>query len=289
MRRGLLAFLVLGLASCSSLTDLHGIRGSGERLVVPSSTTEPVESGVAESRHRFRAARERLLSSPDTTIEFRYDVRMDGETQSRTQGTADLARLAWATETVVKAPGRDKPYVWHAVSSKGRTWMQMDDWKPPAGGCWLQIGPEEVPLGVTGLLPGIPAYTALPKVIRVAGYLDSKAALRATLRLDLAATMLPSQLLQKLKGVTRKRARDEDVGLVVHLDGSRLEGYEMEGASFRRAWAYAGGNITPEAAQALTGVEFRVRFPEDQAPREVRMPEARRVFTKGEDGCGVAG
>lgn len=293
MRRVLVTFLVLGLASCSSLSDSPGPRGTVGDVATPSATPSvtpaSVEAGVAESRQRFRAARERLLASTDTTIEFRYDVRLGGEVATRTQGTADVAREEWATETVAKVPGRDKPYVWHALSSKGRTWMQMDDWEPPASGCWLQMGPGEVPLGVTGLLPGIPAYTALPKAIRVQGYLDSNSSLRASLRLDLAATMLPSQLLQKLKGVNGKRARDEQVGLVVHLDGSRLEGYDLEGASFRRAWAYAGGHITPQAAQALTGVEFRVRFPEEQTPRKVRVPEAKRIFTKGEDGCGVAG
>ena len=179
--------------------------------------------------------------------------------------------------------------VWHAVSSEGRVWMQMEEWEPPASGCWLQMGRQEVPLGVTGGQPGIPAYLALPRIMRVHGYVDSQATLRATLRLDVAATMLPGQVLKKLEGVTRKRARAEDVGLVVHLDGSRLEGYEMEGSAFRRAWAYAGGSITPEAAQALTDVAFRVRFPESQKPRKARVPDSRRIFTTGENGCGIAG
>ena len=53
----------------------------------------------------------------------------------------------------------------------------------------LAVGsaPQQVPLGVTGLQPRIPAYPVLPKAIRVHGYLDSPASLRATLRLDMAA------------------------------------------------------------------------------------------------------
>jgi hypothetical protein len=284
--KGVLAALVaVALTSCSA--DDPKLKGAAaEPAATPSPTAASAGSNVAESRHRFRAARERLLSSTDTSIEFRYDVRVDDEVAARTQGTAYLDREEWATETVSKVPGRYKTYVWHAVSSAGRTWMQMDAWKPPISGCWLQMGPRELPLGVTGLLPGIPAYLALPKAMRVDGYLDTPASMPATLRLDLAVTLVPNRILEQLRGgVSRKRMRGQEVQLVVHLEGSRLDGYEMAGSDFRRAWAYAGGSISPEAAQALTHVEFRVRFPQHQKARRVHVPDAPQIFTADQRGC----
>ena len=83
VRRVLIAFLVLGLASCSGLSDLHGIEGtagtSAAPSATPSSTAASARGLVAESRQRFRAARERLLlDRPHHRVSLRRDLRRSG-------------------------------------------------------------------------------------------------------------------------------------------------------------------------------------------------------------------
>jgi hypothetical protein len=43
--------------------------------------------------------------------------------------------------------------------------------------------------------------------------------------------------------------------------------------------------MTPKAAQQFTYLDFRVRFPQHQKPRRIRVPDAPQIFTAGQRGC----
>jgi hypothetical protein len=171
--------------------------------------------------------------------------------------------------------------------SDGRTeWLQMAEWAAPRAGCWLELGPGEVPLGLSALRPAGPVYLDLVANLTPLDFVDEqREAIDATTDAVLAASLFDVQLLQQVDATALDGA-DVVVPVQLGYDGERVSGLAVRGADLVAALDEVGSPPPDEVRDAVSAVDVVANFPRGR-PDDVTVgaPPADMRFDATERSC----
>ena len=257
MKRVLVAFLVLGLASCSSLTDLHGIRGSG------GDANAALEDGVR-----------RLLEQP--AIGFQYSVETSTEEFSvAMSGTVEPDREAWAAEGRLTTTAPGDAELFELRSIRQQRWLGLS-FHPGAASCWVEMSDDRELEGLPSIDAGFPGFVSVLTDLRSAEWqLGDRPLLTARLALPDAAL-----LASTFKLTTSELAPREDtygaVRVTVGLQDGILHDVSMIGGELASEYERVGAELSDEAAADLETRDMRLTF--GGPTHRVRAPDPARVY-----------
>ncbi|KAA1418885.1 hypothetical protein F0U44_10430 [Nocardioides humilatus] len=276
-----LAALTLGLA-------LAGCSDEGEPS---SSAPEPTTAAPEPAGPSARAAVDSAVAAMvrSDLIDFTYEAVMASQPIVRLEGTQRLLG-GWSVSATFDDPTTAGPdnLGLEARSAHGTTWMQMAGWPAPMTGCWLTMGPTQVPVGITGLLPDEAGYVSMLAGLRGRDFVDgSDDRVAVELPFRYAQAVLPGRLLQQIE-MSRPAARHAVVDAEVTLEKGRVATIEVHGRDVAASITSAGGTMTDDAAQFAAFIDFTVSFATSQNGQVAGPPPVDLVVTADEmeqDGC----
>jgi hypothetical protein len=257
VRRVLSAFLVLGLASCGSLTDLHAIQGRG------GDADRALENGVR-----------RLLEQP--AVGFSYSVATSTEEFSVTlSGTVDFTRPAWLAKGRLSttAPGDAQDFELRSIGH--RRWIGFAN-RPGGRLCWYPMSEDRELEGLPAIDAGVPGFVSvLDKLQYPEWQLGEKAWLTARLGLRDAA-MLASTFELTTSELTPKDGSLGVVRVTVGLADGVLHELTINGGELASAFDQGGAALPEKAARDLETRDVRLTF--GGVTQSVRAPDPSRVY-----------
>jgi len=255
VRRVLVAFLVLGLASCGSLSDLRAIQGRG------GDADKALEDGVR-----------RLLDQP--AIGFSYLSATSGsEFSVRMSGSLDLDSHAWVAHgqfTAFLAPAHD-----FELRSIGRLrWFDLAH--RPGVPCWVAMyDGDDIP-GLPAIDPDVPGFIAALEHLHGAdwqvgadAWITAHLGLRDAARMSTSAHLAPSELAATVP-------RGGKVAVTVTLEDGVLHEVVMSGRELALALEAADARIAEEELRELESRDVRLTF--GGPVQAVKRPDPSRVF-----------
>ena len=219
------------------------------------SSPAPVHSDEATEALN-RGIRKLVRSSH---VGFSHSITAQGTLIFTTEGVW-VPQRRWVSTTTSDDPDSGESYVMHAVSVGRQTWMQMENWTGDDAGCWLATSGTQVPLGISGLTPGVPGYFSVLPYLRPRGFEpDDPSVVVAEVRLDYAAILFPVRVAQLIQDEV-ERPGQARVEVRVSVGRNGVEGYGITGANLVDAIAKATSEEASGLVQAVIGTTtFRVR------------------------------
>jgi hypothetical protein len=175
----------------------------------------------------------------------------------------------------------------HAVSVGRQTWMQMEGWTGDSAGCWLSMSGTQVPLGISGLVPGVPGYFSVLPYLKPRGFDPADpSVIVADVRLDYANVLFPVPVSQVVQDEV-ERPNESRVKVTISLGRGRIEGYEIAGEELLRAVLEAADEEASALSEVAIGAtNFRVEFSGDGAePEPITAPPEKLTAEAAEGGC----
>ncbi|WP_139984425.1 hypothetical protein [Nocardioides litoris] len=238
----------------------------------------------AEARRAVRRAADLMLTEPVTP--FVAVTSAEDVTLVETEGSATLE--GWRATTRFTYPAEDGDSTMRVVSRGTTTWIQMVGWPEPARGCWLELGPRQVPLGITAMVPGTPAYVSLLDFLRADGSsADGRGVVEGSLPLRAAMALVDGRALQRM-GVSGIDPAGQHVPVRISYGGGRVLQVTVTGDDLSESLRRAGTSGGLEVRELLEAVTYTLRFPVPRSDdEEVRAPDPGLRFDAGEEpfGC----
>lgn len=199
-----------------------------------------------------------------------HDSSLEGDEVQNLTGDFDVNRLMWSAEVLMADPDTEERYQMRAKSIGLDSWMQMDSWDRP---CWLGIQSTQVPLGITSLSTGVPAYHYLLSTLRTQGQhpiLDNR--LVGTISAVGAIALLPGRLAHELEAQRhRKKLLKTRVPVMISTVGDRLS-VVLRGSETLEAILVVTGDPGRLARTYLANSEERVHYRRSDEPVTVTTP-----------------
>jgi hypothetical protein len=257
VRRVLVAVLVLGLASCGSLTDLRVIAGRN------GDPDAALEAGVR-----------RLLAQPAIGFDYsattsidRFSVRMSGTVHPGTEtwvgrGLLTTRDAGDSEEFEVRSIGEDR---WLGLSKR-----------PGAALCWFPMPDDRELEGLPAIEAGVPGFVTVLENLRAPRWQFGGEAW-LTARLSLADAAL---LASTFELTTSELAPPDDsygaVPLTVGIEDGVLHDLTMTGTEFVASFEQGGATLSEEASSDLRTRNMRLTF--GGPTEQVRAPDPTRVY-----------
>lgn len=280
--------LFVTLTGCAPAALLAG----GDPSAEPAPTEQPVsaeESERARKRDSKEALRSAVANVVDSSIDFRYTLGDGSHTWERTDGTYSLDPEGWAaTSRFVDVSDDDTTYTMHVTSTDGWLWMQMEQWPPPDKGCWLLLGPGQVPVGLLAMSPQQPGYVTVLDTLKPASWAQATTSgvMTVTIPLRHALGLLPARTV-RFMGAKRVSMKGHLVyGRADIVDGRLME-LHLTGGDIQDALRRAKGKLLPSRARHLfMTLRVSVSYPLDARTHDVERPPADLVITQEEAEAG---
>lgn len=278
------SLLALGLTGCGTQPSPSDEATSGAARVAGTPSPGPVGGALAggvdaDAQQALQVAIAQIQAEEITA--FRAETSF-GSILTVTEGamTAEGWRASTQYDDRTTAAVPDSTF--QAVSTDGRVWMQTD-WEGPRAGCWLALGPEEVPVGIVALRPNEPAYVSALGYLSASRFTDeSRRALEGSLRLDAAVSLLTGQLLENIADLANLER--EAVPVLVGLDGTRVSRITVDGGDLLAAIARSGATANAKAQTVLKATSVTVDYPRP-GPVEIAPPPLDLQFTADAESC----
>lgn len=271
------------LASAVVLAAALGACGIGTsgQLVAPPAPAARIPS-TASAADALAAAVEQVQGEQIT--DFRAELKLNSTTLLRVDGT-DHAAAGWEARTTMNDLVEGQNYIIHARSTPTRSWMQMEGWKGDSAGCWLALGPRDVPVGIGGLTRGEPAYLGALSALRADRFVDAEVGgIAASLPLD-GVLQLVSAKIMRAFDVGAVRLADHDVPVTVTLRHGRVSEIEIAGGDVVTALEAAEVEWPQGARRFLEHVAFTMGYAKGDDRFAVRVPADDLVMTGDGSGC----
>ena len=247
--------LTAGCGPGATPSDEDGANPASQNEVAGDATRQ----GIA--RTELRRAVTELANRP--TLGFQLEIEFpDGGGRQWIEGGADLRMKRWWIKAESSGAGAE-PLPWSARSDGGRTWMQMEDWPHPRTGCWLEMPPGMVPLGVQGLTPRLPGYIGLLGWLRADGFDPSDpGVLIAHTDVGAVQVLFPGQTTEAMGMSNLKRAdvRGTPVALRISLVDGEIRSISTTGADVLESWPAARDHLDDSLEPMLEEMSTTLTF-----------------------------
>lgn len=276
-------FLLVLLAACGSgrgsgPADVPGSQPAEAGGAADDETGETSSPGTASDPAAARRALHEAVRTmrADEATGFRAQLLVAGDTWTETTGVNVAS--GWESSSTFRKPDEAGSNRMLVRSTDGTVWMQLPGWPPYARGCWLQMGPGQVPVGVLAMTPDQPVYYRALGALEASGFADSAGTtLSGTLRADAALNLLPGQLVAELELAGLRE--DDRVPVEIGYDGSRIVSVSVAGGDLLRMVEEAGGSASGPVRGMLGSVETTVEYSLPDEVPTVSPPAADLVMT----------
>ena len=252
----------------------------------PTASLAPVRQ--AEAERALQEGLRRLLGGG--TVDFRYKMRVGPTAFTETTGRSAVAG-GWRSSTSFSEElsdlvddGDEVGDYRMEVRAPGRThvYMQMVGWPEPYAGCWLQMGPDQVPVGFLAMSPGVPAYVGVLGAVRALGFDaedDDGSRIEVSLSLRGALLLLTGRTVQAL-AVPPDAVRGTRVPARVYLEDGVVTDVTVDGADIVEGVRSAGGDADSQYAGYLAALDVTIRYtPAPDGSDPVTAPKAGLVMS----------
>lgn len=257
MKRVLVAVLILGLASCSSLSDLHGIAG---RKGDPDAA---LEAGVR-----------RLLDQPAIGFEYSAMTSVD-EFSVSMSGTVHLGTETWVGRGQLTTRNAGDSEEFEVRSIGEDRWLGLSK-RPGAALCWFPMPDDRELEGLPAIDAGVPGFVSVLENLRAPQWQFGDETW-LTARLSLADASL---LASTFELTTSELAPAEDsygaVPLTVGLEDGVLHDLTMTGKELVAAFEQGGATLSEEVSSDLRTRNMRLTF--GGPTQQVHAPDPTRVY-----------
>lgn len=146
-----------------------------------------------------------------------------------------MTTSGWTATMTMTDPNEPEPVVMESRSTDGTVWMQMRDWPAPMTGCWLEMGPGQVPVGIQAMQPDEPTYISILGHLRTSGYAnEAETLMDGDLGANAAFSLLSAQVIEELD---LSLPEDERVPVEIGVDDARVTHVTMAGSDLRQLLA----------------------------------------------------
>ena len=277
MLRGTTALVCLLFLASGCGSNGSGTPGASDHSQSPS----------AEQAQQLLTEAVATVANEDVTG-FHAEISLNSYPLLTTEGVARAG--AWTATTTISDPGAEDR-VMRSRSVKDRVWMQMADWPSDQAKCWLQMSPTQVPLGVTALTPGEPAYLSALHALTATGFGGDPSghSLLASIDLRAAFFLLPGKLLQAID-LDARAAQGAESDIVVGVADGRVHDLRLSGISVLKALTEAGATVTQDVETALEALSVVVEYPTGAVAPAIEPPAESLILQAGDQGfqgCGA--
>lgn len=215
---------------------------------------------------------------------FRADTTFQGRLTTSTTGFSSADGWQSTTDFYELETGERSDDVLRTVSTGTTQWMQVG-WTDERAGCWLTLGPRQVPLGILAMRAEEPVYVSIVGDLTASDFGDeSRTTIRGTTGLATASQLVNGDILERV-GLEPAGFAGTRLPVLMGYDGRRLSGLGVAGVDLVAAFEDLGASLSPAERGALGGSNHVVNYPPPPSTLRITAPPAELQFSTSSDGC----
>lgn len=210
------------------------------------------------------------------SIDFGYDLLVDGSRVIELDGTWRRDPIGWASEAEYPGQTGEDDGIMRTTSVGKELWMQMAQWPRNQRKCWLPMKPGTVPVGINALVPGVPGP------LRMLGLLKARPEGTEVL-LAGAVSMLTVQVISAFGLDRYENDRRVTVPAYVLIIDEEVTDIRIKGADIVAALPTP---LTAQQEKMLRLIDLELSYNSGGSSYDIHRPAAETVVLGEDGGCG---